>query len=413
MAFGPRRPMTARAVAEQVRSGAVSAREIVESALQAARELDPVLHFLDELDADGARRAAERLDPSGPLAGVPFLIKARTPPESPILTRLVAAGAVPIGWATRARPGAVSLTFGWNGREYTRNPWDLERSPGGSTAGGAAAVAAGVVPLATGGDSGGSLRIPASFCGIAGFKGTYGRIPRPGGRALGGLTTAGVIGADLDDVILATSIASGPHRLDPTALPHWPVPSHFENPPTKSDADSWLVGSQRRWRVAYRSTLGASAADPGVDRVVRERLSRADVELVDVPLELESTEEAWPVLSDLDNGRGAEAAAANRARFIRDHNNTALADLFTAVDVLVTPTTMTVAHGYDQHEQNIITADPCWIFNVTGHPAVSVPAGLSDGLPVGMQVVAPHGADEIALAVARRLQVELPPPPVR
>ncbi|WP_165547282.1 amidase family protein [Kribbella sindirgiensis] len=130
--------MTARAVAEQVRSGAVSALEIVNRALQAAREFDPVLHFLDELDADRALRAAERLEPSGPLAGVPFLIKARTPPESPILSRLIAAGAIPIGWATRARPGAVSLTFGWNGTEYTRNPWDLTRSPGGSTAGGAA-----------------------------------------------------------------------------------------------------------------------------------------------------------------------------------------------------------------------------------------------------------------------------------
>ncbi len=388
--------MTARAVAEQVRSGAVSALEIVERALQAARELDPVLHFLDELDADGARRAAERVDPSGPLAGVPFLIKARTPPESPLLTRLIAAGAIPIGWATRARPGAVSLTFGWNGQEYTRNPWDLERSPGGSTAGGAAAVAAGVVPLATGGDSGGSLRIPASFCGIVGFKGTYGRVPRPGGRALGGLTTAGVIGADLDDVILATSIASGPHRLDSTSLPHWPVPSV----------------SDRRWRVAYRSTLGSCPADDDVDRVLRDRLAAADVELADVPLELEPTAEAWPVLSGLDNGRGAEAAAANRARLVRDHNNTALADLFAEVDALVTPTTLTVAHGYDQHEETIVTGDPCWVFNVTGHGAVSVPAGLSDGLPVGLQVIAPHGADDVALAVARRLRVELPAPRV-
>ncbi|TCC01338.1 amidase [Kribbella soli] len=391
--------MTARAVAEQVRSGAVSALEIVESALQAARDLDPVLHFLDELDADGARRAAERVNPSGPLAGVPFLIKARTPPESPILTRLIAAGAIPIGWATRARPGAISLTFGWNGREYTRNPWDLERSPGGSTAGGAAAVAAGVVPLATGGDSGGSLRIPAAFCGIVGFKGTCGRVPRPGGRALGGLTTAGVIGADLDDVILATSIASGPHRLDPTALPHWPVPTE----------PAWIGP----WRVAYFSTLGRWAADPGVDRVVRERLAECGVDVVDVPLELGPTDEAWPVLSGLDNGRGAEAAAANRAREVRDLNNTALADLFAEVDALVTPTTLTVAHGYDQHEQSIVTGDTCWVFNVTGHPAVSVPAGLMDGLPVGAQIVAPHGADEVALAVARQVLTDLPPPPVR
>lgn len=92
---------------------------------------------------------------------------------------------------------------------------------------------------------------------------------------------------------------------------------------------------------------------------------------------------------------------------------TALADLFAEVDALVTPTTLTVAHGYDQHEETIVTGDPCWVFNVTGHPAVSVPVGLVDGLPVGAQVVAPHGADEVALAVARQLLTELPLPPVR
>jgi len=97
---------------------------------------------------------------------------------------------------------------------------------------------------------------------------------------------------------------------------------------------------------------------------------------------------------------------------VRDHNNTALADLFDIADVLVTPTTLTVAHGYDQHEPNIVTGDPCWGFNVTGHPAVSVPVGLVDGLPVGAQVVARHGADDLAVAVARRLQVGLPRPPI-
>ena len=386
--------MTAASIAAQVRSGERTALEVIDQALEAALRLDPLLHFVDELDVVGARAAAERLEPTGPLAGVPFFVKARTPDNSPLISRLVAAGAIPIGTATRARPGAVSQTFGWNGRDYTRNPWDLSRSPGGSTAGGAAAVAAGVVPLASGGDSGGSLRIPAAFCGVVGFKGTYGRIPRPVGRALGGLTTAGFIGADIDDVILATSIASGPHRLDPTALPAWPVP----------------VVSDRSWRIAYYSTLGRHSADPAVDQVIRERLTRADVTVVDVPLELLPTGEAWPVLSGLDAGRGAAAAAANRAREVRDHNNTALADLFAGVDALVTPTTLTVAHGYDQHEPNIVTGDPCWVFNVTGHPAVSVPAGLADGLPVGVQVVAPHGADDIALAVARRIEVSLPPP---
>ncbi|MFG1908565.1 amidase [Kribbella sp. NPDC048928] len=401
--------MSARLIAERVRSGAVTPLEVVEQALDAARRLDPVLHFVEELDAEGARRAAQQVDPAGVLAGVPFLIKARTPPESPILHRLVAAGAVPIGWATRARPGAVSLTFGWNGRDYTRNPWDLTRSPGGSTAGGAAAVAAGVVPLATGGDSGGSLRIPASFCGIVGFKGTYGRVPRPGGRGLGGLTTAGVIGADLDDVILATSIASGPHRLDPTSLPPWPTAPN----PTASSPTAWdPTAAVGRLRVGYRSTLGEWPADAGVDRVIRERLAVCGVDVVDVRLELAPTDEAWPVLSALDNGRGVDSVAVSRARAVRDHNNTALADLFDEVDVLVTPTTLTVAHGYDQHEESIVTGDPCWIFNVTGHPAVSVPAGLHDGLPVGAQVVAPYGEDHLALAVARHLYAPLPLPSI-
>ncbi len=321
---------------------------------------------------------------------MPFLVKARTPTGSPILERLLAAGAIPIGTATRARPGPGSQTYGWNGREYTRNPWEVSRSPGGSTAGGAAAVAAGVVPLATGGDSGGSLRIPASFCGLVGFKGTYGRVPRAVGRSLGGLTTAGVIGANLDDVMLATSVVSGPHRLDPTALPDWPVPILAEGP----------------FRVAYLPTLSSQYdVDPGVDQVIRDRLSV--VEVVDVPLKLLPTDDAWHVLSALDAGRGASAAEAQRARAVRDHNHTALADLFEVVDALVTPTTLTVAHGYDQHDESIVVGDPCWAFNVTGHPAVSVPVGLVEGLPVGAQVVTPYGDDATALAVAKRLMVQL------
>lgn len=144
-----------------------------------------------------------------------------------------------------------------------------------------------------------------------------------------------------------------------------------------------------------------------MDKVIRERLAEADVAVVDVPLELLPTDDAWQVMSALDAGRGVEGAAATRAREVRDHNNTALADLFAQVDALVTPTTLTVAHGYDRHEESIVTGDPCWVFNVTGHPAVSVPAGLADGLPVGLQVVAPHGADDVALAVARRMLVDL------
>jgi aspartyl-tRNA(Asn)/glutamyl-tRNA(Gln) amidotransferase subunit A len=124
-----------------------------------------------------------------------------------------------------------------------------------------------VVPLATGGDSGGSLRIPASFCGVVGFKGTVGRIPRPGGRQLGGLTTAGLIGADLADVVKATSLVSGPHRLDPTALPPWPVPPAADGPwrvAYRPGGDpSRLTGMPRKFRMAWPDAAAAFDGDRG------------------------------------------------------------------------------------------------------------------------------------------------------
>nr|WP_275402445.1 amidase [Streptomyces sp. SID13031] len=322
------------------------------------------------------------------MAGVPFLIKARTPVGSPIVTRLLAAGAIPLGTSTRARPGAVSQTFGWNGRDFTRNPWDLSRSPGGSSAGAAAAVAAGVVPIATGGDSAGSLRIPASFCGVVGFKGTAGRVPRADGRSLAGLTVGGFIGSSLEDVVLATSLVSGPDRLDPGALPRWPEPALGAGP----------------WRVAYRSTLSSLATDPAVDAVIRGSLATPGVVVVpDVPLDWVAVDDAWLSLRDLDAGQAVAPSAVRSAVDVRSHNSTALADLFSQVDALVTPTSSRVAHEYDQHEENLMVVDQCWGFNVTGHPAVSVPVGLVDGLPVGAQVVAPHGRDDVALSVAARI----------
>jgi len=382
-------------MANRVRSGEITASDAVDQALDAVRLLDPVLHFIEELDSVGAREAARRLVPTGPLAGVPFLVKARTPVNAPIITRLVAAGAIPIGTSTRPRVGAVAQSYGWNGRDYTRNPWDVSRSSGGSSAGSAAAVAAGVVPLATGGDTGGSLRIPAAFCGVVGFKGSHGRIPRTG-RSLGGLTTAGVIGSDLDDVVAATSIVSGPHRLDPSALPRWPVPEPQE----------------RQWRISYQPGLAGSFAEPGIDRLLRDKLAASPLAVVAVPVDLQPVHRAWETLWALDSGRSVDAAAIAHAVQVRNHNSTALADLFDEVDALVTPTTLTVAHGYDQYAESVVVGDLCWAFNVTGHPAVTVPVGLVDGLPVGAQVVAAPGRDDIAVSVASQLQTVLPRAPI-
>ncbi|MDX6264724.1 MAG: hypothetical protein QOH84_6412 [Kribbellaceae bacterium] len=144
-------------------------------------------------------------------------------------------------------------------------------------------------------------------------------------------------------------------------------------------------------------------SDPAVDALVRGSLGVPDIVVQEAAVDWLPVDSAWLTLRDLDAGLAVEPSALQAAVRLRSHNNTALADLFSSVDALVTPTTPFVAHGYDQHEQNIVVGDLCWGFNVTGHPAVSVPVGLVDGLPVGAQVVAPHGREDVALAVAARI----------
>jgi amidase len=340
-------------LAGHVRAGSLTAAGLVADALAAVDALDPVLHFMSESWTATALAAAGRIDAlppaeRGPLAGIPFLAKAGTTMRTPVVERLAAAGAIAIGTSTRPDPAAACQAWGWNGRDHTANPWRTDRSSGGSSAGAAAAVAAGVVPIATGADGAGSGRIPAAFCGVVGFKGSYGRVPRPAGRSRTQRIVTGVIGARIADVVLATSLASGLHPADPTALPHWPVPAR----------------PGRRLRVAYSPDLGFAHPDPGVADIARERV-------------------------------------------------TALADAFTKIDVLVTPTTPETAFGIGDYEANLPAGDLCWAFNLSGHPAVTVPAGLLRGLPVGLQAVAAPHRDDLALALTGLAQVCLPDPPVR
>jgi amidase len=322
------------------------------------------------------------------LAGVPFLAKAGTTAKSPVVGRLMAAGAIAIGTSTRPDPAATCQAWGWNGRDLTANPWALDRSPGGSSAGAAVAVAAVVVPIATGADGAGSLRIPASFCGVVGLKGTLGRVPRAAGRSRTQRIVAGIIGARLSDVMLATSVASGPDLADPDALPHWPVPAR----------------PARLLRVGYSADLGFAQPDPAVADLVLDRLSglagAGAVELVDLDVRLTDPGESWLAFADLEDGGRPDPDRLERAYQLRRHNDGVLADVFSAIDVLVTPTTPQTAFPIREYEDSLPAGDLCWAFNLSGHPAVTVPAGLLNGLPAGLQAIAPHHRDDLALAVA-------------
>lgn len=391
-------------IAGEVNSGVASAVAQVDEALRAMAALDDDLHFVAEPWSDRARRLAESVDARpvgqrGALAGVPFMIKDGSGLESPAVERLVEAGAVPIGTTTRPDQQSVCKAWGWNGRDHTRNPWRLDRSSGGSSAGSAAAVAAGVVPIATGGDSAGSLRIPAAFCGVVGFKGSNGRLPSAAGRSLSQLTVPGVIGESVDDVVAAVRVASGSHRRDPSALPPW-EPVH-ESPD--------------RPRVAFSATLGYSDPDHEVADLVRARveaLAQSDsIELVSTPVELNDPEQAWLTLYALDRGERVDHQALAAALDYRHELDHSLAELFAEIDVLITPTTPQTAYPYLDYEANIPAGDLCWIFNISGHPAVSVPVGLLDGLPVGAQIVALPHRDDIAVQAARLVSVPSASPP--
>jgi Asp-tRNA(Asn)/Glu-tRNA(Gln) amidotransferase A subunit family amidase len=261
-----------------VRGRRVSSRELVEHALARIEELNPQVNAFVAVDADAARAAADAVDRRvaarddlGPLAGIPIGVKdledaaglvtchgsathAHDPVstrDSVLVTRLKEAGAVVVGKTNTPefglKPQTDNPTFG-----ITRNPWDLERTPGGSSGGTAAALASGMVPLATGSDGGGSIRIPSSATALSGFKPSLGRVPSGDIDAPGWhhLTTRGVMARRIRDVAYALDTAVGPHPRDLRSLPR--------------EDGSWFAALRDPApprRVAWSPTLGYARVD--------------------------------------------------------------------------------------------------------------------------------------------------------
>lgn len=460
------------ALAARVRDGRLRARDLVEAALTRAADTRSLNAFVT-LDDGRARAAADAIDadPSraGPLAGIPIAHKdlfstrgLRTtassrmladyvPPfDATVVERLATAGAVTVGKASLDEFAMGSS----NETAHTgpvRNPWDPNRVPGGSSGGSAALVAAGVVPLATGTDTGGSVRQPAAFCGITGLKPTYGRVSRFGMIAFASsLDQAGVLARSCADCAQALAAIAGHDPRDPTSHPR-PVDDY----PAALDAG---VGGRRIGIV--REWFG-EGVDPAVADQVRDalrRLEAAGARLVDVSLPtLVHAIPAYYVIApaeassnlarydgvryghraeapgDLDDlytrtraeGFGAEVrrrillgtfvlssgyydAYYRQAQRVRRLIAEDFARVFAEVDLLAGPTVPTVAFRIGEK-----TTDPLAMYaadvntvavNLAGLPAISVPAGFVGGLPVGLQLAAPAFAEGRLLAAGAALE---------
>lgn len=456
---------TVTGLAAQVRAGTLSARELVAHCLARIEAVDPSVGAFVSLDPDGALAAAHEIDElvaggvdPGPLAGIPLGVKdledatglptgkgiaafSGRPPvagDSALVARLRAAGCVVVGkTATPALGHKADTTNLVHGA--TRNPWNLDRTPGGSSGGSAAALAAGMVPLATGSDGGGSIRIPAALCGLSGMKASLGRVPSGGTEPPDWqhLSTKGPMARSIVDVALALDAVVGPEQSDLRSLP---MPEA-----------SW-AGAVRDpavpMKVAWSPTLGYATPDPEVLAACRaavDRLEQLGAEVVEV----DTVFDADPVLTwvtmtgtylrrtleavgaldgdgiddtlrpQLDFAASLTAADLARAEDECHRMNLRLVELFSDARLLLTPTVSALAPksgrpGTIGGQETANWVQYTYPFNCTRSPAGTVPVGVSgEGTPIGLQVVGPQHADQVVLRALAALEAELglPDPP--
>lgn len=467
----PIRAWSVPALARAIRSGDLRAVELLDLCRERTEARNAELRAFVYLDWQAARQAAAAVDAAvdrgaelGPLAGVPFAVKdtedcAGMPTEfgsqlrrgaapaerdAPHVARLRAAGAIPVG--KTATPEFMSgLLTESKATGVTRNPWNPAITPGGSSGGSAAAVAAGMVPFATGSDGGGSLRIPASYCGLVGFKTSVGAIPLLD-REPSMTNCEGVLTCDVTSTAMLIEIMSGPLDEDPV--------SHAGPPPglERSMAAIDLAGL----RVTYAPNLGGAGAAPDVARVC-ERAAAGIVsaeklvsvpDAVDLGIDCEEMNEVfvgvgaanpWPdlppgdprdhaeLLSDYFLARLENAAKVSMRQYGEYHERRqALRSRWTrwfdAVDAVLLPTVATCevpAAGPAPHRvpgqrfEGAAAAAPLTrVANIMGVPSVSVPVGIAgNGVPVGFQVIGGFHRDALVLRLGQALQSQSGPAP--
>lgn len=455
----PMTRLTAGELLARYRAHQLSPVEVTAASLARIAALDDRVNAFCLTDADAALAAASAAEdryaagaPAGDLDGVPVAIKdvfltagwptrkgsqaipAAGPWETdaPAVARLREHGAVLVGKTTTPE-------LGWKGvtdsplTGITRNPWDLARTPGGSSGGSAVAVVLGMTPLATGTDGGGSIRIPAGFSGLVGIKPTFGRVPHHPPSPFGTLAHAGPMARTVADLALLLDVMAGRDARDWKALP--PPDGRFSE-----QLDAGIAGI----RVAFSPTLGHVDVDPQV----ADAVAAAVATLAELGADVEQTDPGFtdPVDSyDLLWHAGATAAlrgfsarqrelmdpgllaiATDGARYSavdlleatarRDALGVAMAQFHETYDLLVTPTLPipAFAAGRDVPAGWPASGWPSWTpfsypFNLTQQPALSVPCGFtSEGLPVGLQIVGARYDDALVLRAGHAYQLANP-----
>jgi len=458
-------------------SGEVSAREVVAAFVGEIERQDPALHAFLHLDMDGARREADEIDrrrAAGEslraLAGIPVAVKDviavegmpatcgsrilegfRPPFNATAVEKLRAAGAIVIG-KTNTDEFAMGSSTENSAYGPTRNPWDLDRVPGGSSGGSAAAVAARLVPAALGSDTGGSVRQPASFCGVTGLKPTYGRVSRYGLVAYGSsLDCIGPLARTAGEVALVFAAIAGHDPLDATSADR-PVPGPLPTP--EADLTGLRIGVPDEYFIA--------GIQPSVETAVRAAIAQLeDLGAAVRPVSLPHTKYALPVyyliapaeasanLARFEGVRygpraGAEAmwdvfentrgelfgaevkrrimlgtyalsagyydAFYGQAQKVRTLIRRDFETAFEQVDAIAAPVAPTTAFRFGAH-----TDDPLAMYledvftlpaNLAGVPGLSFPVGFDEaGLPIGMQLMGRHFEEDVLLRAAAAYQV--------
>jgi len=458
----------AMGLAELVHRGEVTPSELADAAIERIDALDPTLNAVVERDYAGARAAARTMDTAAPLAGVPFLAKdmnieveglhltsscrwleglPRATVDAPLAARWRSAGLSILGRTNTPEFAADFVTEPtWRGA--TKNPWDLSRSPGGSSGGAATAVASGMVPIAHGTDSGGSIRVPAAACGLVGLKPSRGWVPvGPRYDELAG-------GLDCEHV-LARSVRDSASMIDLTCGPESTSRYPMKRPDQPFYAATMLPPPPLRIGIALRAP-GGILPDAEIGAALEQAATAlrraghtvgeftypdsanigefsalvwmsATAEEIDFyrgrmgrdprPDELEAL--TWACVALAKRCTAADYLRARRALTAATRD---MADAFTRIDVLLLPTTATLpvrtgqidgrtaafelerwnrdSYGYAPYTE---------LFNATGQPAISLPLAMSSGgLPIGVQLAAPLGEDARLLTLASWFEKEQP-----